>query len=111
VVPVATASETVVVGEPAGDRRAVVTSGGEATGGRRFHADTPLDHATRQTIESLKRTDPAARARFAAVRDEQLRQHPGLNDGEHTAAQRANATQMANKVVAIEFLDWPRSAT
>lgn len=74
---------------------------------RRFNADTPLDRESRIHVEQLKRTDPDARACFERVREQQLSDHPARDGGQHTPAQLANATQMANKAVAMRFLDWP----
>lgn len=74
---------------------------------RRFNADTPLDRESRIRVEQLRRTDPDARAFFELVRERQLDEHPPRDVRGHTPAQRANATQMANKAVAMRFLGWP----
>jgi hypothetical protein len=74
---------------------------------RRFNANTPLGGETRRMVEQLKRSDPQAREHFERVREQQLRDHPPIEGGDHTPAQKANATQMANKAVAIRFLAWP----
>jgi hypothetical protein len=75
--------------------------------GRRFHADTPLDAETKRKVEELKRHDPGALEHFEQVRERQLRDHPPIEGGAHTPAQKANATQMGNKAVAMKFLRWP----
>jgi len=75
---------------------------------RRFNADTPLDAETRRKVEEFKRDSPDARELFERIRADQLRDHPPIDHGgDHTPAQKANATQMANKAVAMSFLDWP----
>lgn len=74
---------------------------------RRFNADTPLGRESRIRVEQLRRTNPDARALFELVRERQLDEHPPRDVRGHTPAQRANATQMANKAVAMRFLDWP----
>jgi hypothetical protein len=75
--------------------------------GRRFHADTPLGAETKRRVEELKRHDPEAREHFEQARETQLQNHPPIEGGNHTPAQKANATQMANKAVAMRFLSWP----
>jgi hypothetical protein len=75
--------------------------------GRRFNAGTPLDAETKRKVEELKRGDSDARAHFEQVRENQLQDHLPREGGDHTPAQRANATQMANKSVAMTFLGWP----
>lgn len=77
---------------------------------RRFNADTPLDREFRIRVEQLRRTNPDALAFFELVRERQLDEHPPRDVRGHTPAQRANATQMANKAVAMRFLDWPAQA-
>ena len=74
---------------------------------RRFNADIRLDSETRRKVDELKRGDPNARRHFENVREAQLRDHPPVQGTEHSPAQRANATQMADKAVAIDFLGWP----
>ncbi len=78
--------------------------------GRRFNANIPLGPQARREVEQLKRTNPEARAVFERVRDQQLTEHAPLDGTEHTPAQRANATQMGNKAVAMTFLRWPPEA-
>ena len=75
--------------------------------GRRFNADTPLDPETKRKVEELKRDDPEALEHFEQVRERQLRDHPPIEGADHRPAQRANATQMSNKAVAMKFLGWP----
>ena len=70
---------------------------------RRFNANLRLDPQVRHMVDELKRTDPEARAYFEYVRRTQLREHPPLDGEDYEAAQRANATQMANKAVAMGF--------
>jgi hypothetical protein len=74
---------------------------------RRFNANQRLDSNTRARVESRKRDDPAARAYYERVRENQLEQHPPVEDGEHSPAQRANASQMANKALAMRYFNWP----
>jgi hypothetical protein len=74
---------------------------------RRFNADTPWVPRRSAGFEELKRNDPEAREHFEQAREKQLRSHPPIEGGDHTPAQKANATQMANKLVAMRFLDWP----
>jgi hypothetical protein len=74
---------------------------------RRYNANTRLDPSMKRQVDGLRRNDPEARRHFEAVREDQLRDHPPLHGEDHTPAQRANATQMANKAVALEFLGWP----
>jgi hypothetical protein len=75
--------------------------------GPRFNADTPLDAATKRKVEELKRLDSEAKKHFERVREQQLRDHPPIDAAQHTPAQKANATQMGNKAVAMRFLRWP----
>jgi hypothetical protein len=75
--------------------------------GRRFNADTPLDAQTKRKIEELKRDNSGALEHFEHVREKQLRDHPPIEGAAHTPAQKANASQMGNKAVAMKFLGWP----
>jgi hypothetical protein len=74
---------------------------------RRYNADMPLGAQVRRKVDELKRIDSAAREHFELVRERQLAEHPPRGGVGHTPAQKANATQMANKAVAIAFLNWP----
>jgi hypothetical protein len=60
----------------------------------------------RSKVEELKRDDAEALEHFEQVREKQLRDHPPIEGADHTPAQRANATQMGNKAVAMKFLGW-----
>jgi hypothetical protein len=73
----------------------------------RFNANLPLDAQTRRRVADLRRNNPEASKHFERVRHEQLRDHPPADSADHTPAQRANATEMANKAVAMRFLGWP----
>jgi hypothetical protein len=74
---------------------------------RRYNANTSLDPLIRRQVDELKLNNSEARRHFESVREDQLRDHPPLDGAHHTPAQRANATQMANKAVAMKFLGWP----
>lgn len=74
---------------------------------RRFNADKPLPPGIRASVEQLKREQRDARRHFMNVREQQLKEHRPRDGDDHTPAQRANATQMANKAVAMRFLGWP----
>jgi hypothetical protein len=82
------------------DNRAIMSA-------RRLNADMPLGAETKRRLEELKRNDPEAREHFEQAREKQLRSHPPIVGGDHTPAQKANATQMSNKAVAMRFLGWP----
>ncbi len=75
--------------------------------GRRVNVDTLLDPQTKRKVEQLKRDDPEAREHFEQVRARQLHDHPPIEGPDHRPAQRANATQMGSKAVAMKFLGWP----